>query len=61
MDGFIGKEIWQSDDGQWLNSTYYWQDKDSIKVFSSHPKHIEVKQQYSKWYNGYHLGISQIE
>lgn len=61
MDGYIGKELWQSADGKKLNSTYYWKDKASIKAFSSHPKHIEAKRQYSKWYNGYHIVIAQIE
>jgi heme-degrading monooxygenase HmoA len=61
MDGYIGKQVWQSPDGKVINSTYYWKDKESIKAFSSHPKHIEAKKQYTRWYDGYHIVISKIE
>ena len=61
MNGFIGKECWNSLDGKIMNSTYYWKDKASIKAFSSHPKHIEAKRQYAKWYKGYHIIVSKIE
>lgn len=61
IEGFIGKESWQSADGKIMNSTYYWENEEAIKTFSSHPKHIEAKRQYSKWYKGYHIVISKIE
>lgn len=61
MDGFLGKESWQSPDGKRLNSTYYWDNQTSIKAFSSHPKHVEAKKQYAKWYDGYHVVVSKIE
>lgn len=61
MDGFLGKESWQSGDGKRLNSTYYWTNQASIKAFSSHPKHLEAKRHYSKWYNGFHIVISKVE
>ncbi|MFT6791519.1 MAG: heme-degrading monooxygenase HmoA [Cellvibrionaceae bacterium] len=61
MDGFVGKESWQSPDGKIINSTYYWKSEEAIKEFSSHPKHIEAKRQYSKWYNGYHIVVSKIQ
>lgn len=61
MSGFIGKEVWQSEDGKRVNSTYYWRDEDSITAFARHPKHIEAKKQYSKWYTGYQVVISKVE
>jgi len=61
MEGYLGKESWKSEDGNKVNSTYYWQDELSIKEFSSHPRHIEAKRQYSKWYDGYHIIISKIQ
>ena len=61
MKGFVGKESWQSPDGTRLNSTYYWENEDSIKEFSAHPKHVEAKRQYSKWYDGYHVIVSKVE
>ncbi len=61
MDDYVGKEAWQSSDGKRLNSTYYWKNEESIKAFSSHPKHVEAKRQYAKWYNGYHIVVSKVE
>ncbi len=61
LPGFLGKERWQSPDGKMINSTYYWEDQEAIKTFSSHPKHIEAKRQYTKWYDGYHIVVSKVE
>jgi len=61
MDGYIGKESWQSIDGKKLNSTYYWKNEEALKEFSLHPKHLEAKRQYTKWYNGYHIVISKVQ
>ncbi len=61
MEGYIGKEVWESADGKKINSTYYWATEESIKTFSQHPKHLEAKQQYSKWYDGYHIVISKVQ
>lgn len=60
MEGYMGKESWQSADGAKKNSTYYWKDEQSIKEFSSHPRHLEAKRQYARWYNGYHVVVSEV-
>ena len=59
--GFLGKESWQSLDGQKTNATYYWEDLESLKVLSKHPKHLKAKRQYTKWYKGFHVVISEIK
>ena len=61
MQGFVGRESWQSTDGSKINATYYWDNEESLKEFSLHPKHMEAKRQYTKWYKGYHIVISKIE
>ena len=61
LDGFIGKESWQTADGRRRNSTYYWKNKASIKQFSAYERHIEAKRQYQKWYKGYHIVVSKVE
>lgn len=61
MDGYIGKDSWQSPDGKRFNSTYYWADENAIRAFSSHPKHVEAKRQYARWYEGYHVVVSKVE
>jgi heme-degrading monooxygenase HmoA len=58
--GFIGSETWQSRDGKTLNATYYWKSLEELQTFSQHPKHIEAKKQYSRWYDGYHIVISEV-
>lgn len=61
MEGYIGRESWQSGDGRTLNSTYYWKDEASIRAFSSHPRHLEAKRQYARWYKGYHIVVAEIQ
>lgn len=58
--GFIGAETWNSADGDVLNATYYWDTLDALKEFSRNPHHLEAKRQYARWYDGYHIVISEI-
>ena len=44
-----------------VNSTYYWENKEVLNAFSRHPKHLEAKRQYTKWYKGFHVVISEIQ
>ena len=59
-DGYLGAETWKSADGKTLNATYYWETLDALKQFSMHPSHLEAKKQYSRWYDGYHIVISEV-
>jgi heme-degrading monooxygenase HmoA len=58
--GYLGVESWRSKDGRISNATYYWADLESLKTFSRHPKHVEAKREYAKWYRGYHIVVSQV-
>jgi heme-degrading monooxygenase HmoA len=58
--GFLGVEEWKSEDGKRRNATYYWDNLESLKALSEHPKHIDAKQKYAQWCNGYHVVISQV-
>lgn len=60
-DGYLGREVWHSADGKKISAVYYWRDRKSLKAFSVHPKHLEAKRQYSKWYKGFHIVISRVE
>lgn len=60
LSGFLGVESWQSADGRLRNATYYWRDLETLKVFSTHPAHQEAKRQYAKWYDSYHVVVSQV-
>jgi len=58
--GYLGVEQWQSPDGRRANATYYWSDLDALKAFSNHPAHQEAKRQFARWYDGYHIVISEV-
>ena len=58
--GFMGAETWQSENGQVLNATYYWRSLEDLQAFSRDPDHLAAKNQYSRWYDGYHIVISEI-
>ena len=61
ITGYLGKENWQSANGKIINVTYYWHNRQSLKEFSKHPKHLEAKRQYTKWYDGFHIVISEVK
>ncbi len=59
-DGYLGQESWKSADGTKVNAIYYWDSQESLKAFSSHPKHLEAKGQYLKWYKSFHIVVSEV-
>ncbi|MFS2067596.1 antibiotic biosynthesis monooxygenase family protein [Pseudomonas sp. CT11-2] len=61
IEGFVGTQSWCSADGELVNASYYWQDEASIREFASHPRHLEAKRQYRKWYAGYQVVIAKVE
>lgn len=60
IPGFLGVECWSSEDGVRKNATYYWDNLESLKALSNHPKHLEAKRRYAEWYKGYHVVISEV-
>lgn len=58
--GFVGTESWQSADGKRRNVTYYWRSLEALREFSGHPRHLEAKKQYSRWYKGYQIVIAEV-
>ena len=60
MNSFLGADSWVSPDGKRRNTTYYWQSLEALQEFSCHPAHLEAKRQYARWYNGYHIVISEV-
>ena len=58
--GYLGAESWYSKDGDTVNATYYWDNLNALKRFSQHPKHVEAKRQYQRWYDAYHIVVAEI-
>jgi len=59
-EGYLGAETWKSPDGKMFNAIYYWETLEALQEFSRHPTHLEAKKQYSRWYDGYHIVISEV-
>jgi len=59
-EGYLGAETWKSPDGEMFNALYYWETLEALQEFSRHPTHLEAKKQYSRWYDGYHIVISEV-
>jgi heme-degrading monooxygenase HmoA len=60
LQGYLGVDSWQSADGLRKNATYYWDSLETLHSFSMHPVHLEAKRQYSRWYKGYQIVISEM-
>ncbi len=60
FDSFKGVEKWSSDDRKKFNAIYYWDNLEDLKKFAKHPSHIEAKKKYKKWYDGFHIVVSEI-
>lgn len=60
LPGFLGAESWQSADGSRRCANYYWSDLETLKAFSVHPTHQEAKRQYARWYDSYHIVVSEV-
>ena len=58
--GYVGKEYWQSPDGQTLAAVYYWKTLEELREFSRDPVHLEAKSRYAEWYRGYHVIVAQV-
>lgn len=61
IPGFVGAESWHSSDGKRVNASYYWRDQESLRAFAAHPRHLDAKRQFRKWYEGYHVIVSKVE
>jgi heme-degrading monooxygenase HmoA len=60
LPGFLGVESWQAADGARRNATYYWENIDTLQAFAEHHVHRDAKRQYSRWYRGCHVVVSQV-
>lgn len=61
LDGYIGVDRWFSADGLQKNSIYYWRDQESVAQFAKFPDHLEAKEKYARWYDGYQIVISEVK
>ena len=60
LDGFVGVDRWWSEDKKARNVVYFFQDKETVSQFAQFPDHVKAKEEYAKWYQGYHVVISEV-
>lgn len=60
IDGFLGEEAWRSPNGDLRNAVYYWATREGLEKFVRDPAHRDAKGQQARWYDGYHVVISEI-
>jgi heme-degrading monooxygenase HmoA len=58
--GYLGNETWLATSSTRRNAVYYWETLEALKSFSNHPKHLEAKRQYLKWYKSFHIVVAQV-
>lgn len=61
LEGYVGVDRWFSADGTVTNAMYYWRDWESVSRFAQFPDHLEAKEKYAQWYNGYQIVISEVK
>lgn len=61
LDGYIGVDRWFSEDRSTTNSVYYFADMATVSVFAKFPDHLEAKQKYAQWYDGYQIVVSEVK
>jgi heme-degrading monooxygenase HmoA len=60
IPGYLGVEVWQTEDGKRHIATYYWDNMESLKILATHPQHLEAKRKYAQWYKGYQVVLAQV-
>lgn len=58
--GFVKKAKWLSPDNKTIRVDYYFNDMDSLQVFSADEIHRVAKRRYSEWYDGYSVEILEV-
>lgn len=59
IPGFLGFESFKHEGrGSFIS---YWKDMDAVRVWATHPDHIDAKKMgRSKWYRYYHSAIAEV-
>jgi heme-degrading monooxygenase HmoA len=60
LPGFHHVETWLSPDGDVVNATYYFADRESVAQLGGLPQHREAKGQVARWYDGYRIVVSDV-
>ncbi len=60
MPGFVDVKSFKADDGERV-TIVRWQDRDTLAVWRSHPRHRVAQQNgRSEWYEYYHIEVAEV-
>ena len=60
LDGCEKVETWYSEDRATVNAMYFFQNMAAVRQLASFPRHLEAKGQVQRWYEDYHVVISEV-
>lgn len=60
IDGYLGEDSWASEVGGRRMVTYYWRSPEALAAFARHARHRAAKREQQRWYEGYHVIISEV-
>lgn len=60
MDGYLGEESWSSPAGGLRLVNYFWRDREALDAFVALASHRSAKREQARWYEGYHVIISEV-
>jgi heme-degrading monooxygenase HmoA len=60
IDGFLGEESWRSANGALRSAVYFWATREGLDQFVRDPAHRDAKARQARWYDGYHVIISEV-
>ncbi len=60
IEGFLGEESWLSPDGKLRQAVYFWATEEGLSAFVNDKVHRDAKKEQGRWYDGYHVIISEI-
>lgn len=60
LAGFIKTERWQSNNSQFINSMYFFENHDSVRELAAYPQHKVAKQNYARWYKSFRVDVMEV-
>jgi len=59
-EGYLGVEVWWSEDRSVCNAVYYWDDLAHLPDFAQSVPHRAAKAGYDRWYGGYQVVVAEV-
>lgn len=60
LAGFIKTERWQSKNGVFVNSMYFFENEESVRELAMYPQHKVAKKNYARWYKSFRVDVMEL-